>query len=167
MKRYLFSFLVCSLVLCQLGAAERKMTDKIDYPFTNDYRLLSQSWCSFDFVNSIDEFKAEKKTAHNISQITKIIFEAKGELCWEVEKKKCAKGETLAFAKWTKIPYTQYNTNFDGVIIHKGDLTASGYLIKRIGKEDYLFIQHKSGDYVFDGKKPALRVYAPCTAEKK
>ncbi|MEG1751924.1 MAG: hypothetical protein RR140_03950 [Clostridia bacterium] len=44
-------------------------------------------------------------------------------------------------------------------MLSKADSTASAYWIKKIDTKDYLFMEWKSGDYIFGNMKPNLYVF--------
>jgi hypothetical protein len=46
-----------------------------------------------------------------------------------------------------------------GVVIDKALVTASEYVIKEIGGKEYLFVEWKSGDYIYGGRKPCYYVF--------
>ena len=43
-------------------------------------------------------------------------------------------------------------------MIHRGDKTAAKYEIKKIGDNEYLFLEWKSGDYTIRHMKPKYYV---------
>jgi bla regulator protein BlaR1 len=45
-----------------------------------------------------------------------------------------------------------------GVVMHRGDKTASRYVIKAIQGTSYLFFEWKSGDVMIGGRKPQYYV---------
>lgn len=143
--------------------------DKIDYPFVNDPQISKTQWCSVDLVNKIVSFDMGPREWKEDLYLHKINFLPNGALCWDYEykEKKCRPNESLTYLKWTKVNYEQFGVTFDGVITHKGDATASGYLLKRIQGQLFLFLQHKSGDYKSKGKVPNYFVFKSCSLSEK
>jgi bla regulator protein BlaR1 len=52
-----------------------------------------------------------------------------------------------------------------GLLLHRGDQTASHYEIKEIGGAPYLFLEWKSGDVTIAGMKPHYYVLKPKPAK--
>ena len=58
--------------------------------------------------------------------------------------------------------YTRYESPREGIrgaVLNPLLRVAEGYLIREIEGEDYLFIQHKSGDYMYGGQAPLWYVF--------
>ena len=58
--------------------------------------------------------------------------------------------------------YTRYESPREGIrgaVLNPLMRVAEGYLIREIEGEDYLFIQHKSGDYMYGGRTPLWYVF--------
>ena len=111
---------------------KRRIEDKIDLPFVNDEAVLGR-WTSVDFVDEPSQFRPERKHVEGDLYMKELTF--------------LPGGETSTAFTWTK-----------GVVIHRGDKTASKYEIKRIGGKEYLFLEWKSGDYTIRHMKPKYYV---------
>jgi len=111
---------------------ERRIVDKIDYPFVNDPEVIG-TWESVDFVGEIDDFHVDQATRGGGLYLKKMVF--------------FDEGKTGGPWIWTK-----------GLIIHTCDITASKYDIKEIDGEKYMFFEWKSGDYTIRGMKPSYYV---------
>jgi bla regulator protein BlaR1 len=110
--------------------------DDINIPFKNDPKVIGV-WESVDFVDAPENFTPGKKSYSDDLYLKKLVFEAKGKM-------------PEPWRKWTK----------DYVLSSSGDgNTASAYTIVKLddGKE-YMFVEWKSGDYIFRGKKPSYYV---------
>lgn len=109
------------------------IVDRIDWPFVNDPAAIGK-WESVDFVRDMDQFTPGKKNW-------------KGDLFFKgltIIKN----GKTnLGFMTWTK-----------GLLMHKGDKTASIYIIKKFDGKSYMFMEWKSGDYVRLHQRPSYYV---------
>jgi hypothetical protein len=46
-----------------------------------------------------------------------------------------------------------------GYVLHKWNHTACAYEIRTIGSRDYLFMEWKSGDYIYGGMEPKYYVF--------
>ena len=46
-----------------------------------------------------------------------------------------------------------------GMLLDKRQLTNSAYDLKKAGGREYLFVQWKTGDYIFGGRKPFYYVF--------
>jgi hypothetical protein len=138
--------------------------DKIDYQFMFDSKISSSQWCVVDYVNKIESFKADPKIIKSDLHLKKIIFLPVGNVCWDYEykEKACQPGERLDQLAWTKTDFVQDGIKFDGVLIHKWDATASGYIMKRLQGQWYLFLQHKSDNYIKTGHVTNYYVFQTC-----
>jgi len=119
---------------------QERIIDKIDFSFINDAELIG-TWKSVDFVQAIDDFKADEKHWPGDLFLKKMIF--------------FEEGRTAGPWTWTK-----------GLIIHHGDKTAAKYHIKEIENEKYMFFEWKSGDYTIRRMKPRYYVLKKEVSEK-
>lgn len=124
---------------------EIKRTDYIDIPSVADNDVIGE-WQVRDFVPNGVEFSPN-------SQCTPL------ECC-----------VTLAFrfaprficVKTTKVKDREYNHMLKytkGFVINENKKTAEAYEIKEIDGKKYLFVEHKSGDYLYGGAKPSRYVF--------
>lgn len=122
---------------------QQVIEDKIDYPFVNDEDVIGK-WESVDFVKSMDDFNPEKKSWSEDLYLQKLIVLPHGKMAQPVSKNNTSDEVTpVSYLTWTQ-----------GIIMHKGDKTASKYTIKEINGEKYMFYEWKSGDYTLRGMKP-------------
>ena len=108
--------------------------DNIDYPFVNDPDILGV-WKAKDIsFTTPDDFdpKHPSRPLENL-YYTQIEFKEGGVFVSTTKR-----GINSGACVWTK-----------GLILHKGDKTASAYFIKEIDGVEYLFREWKNGDYVF------------------
>ena len=117
-----------------------RIEDKIDLPFVNDEAVLGR-WTSVDFVDEPSQFRPERRHVEGDLYMKELTF--------------LPGGETSTAFTWTK-----------GVVIHRGDKTASKYEIKRIGGKEYLFLEWKSGDYTIRHMKPKYYVLTRSGTDK-
>jgi len=109
--------------------------DNIDIVFVDHPEVLGK-WTFVDFVTKQKDFDAtNKKWKDGCPSFKEIVFIKNGK---------------------TQKPYMTWTKE---VLIHQEDRTASKYEIKNINDKDYLFIEHKSGDYVYRDKTPEYIVY--------
>jgi DNA-binding transcriptional MerR regulator len=121
------------------------LRDKTDYPFIND-KLVLGSWISCDCVNSIAGFNPEKKLfSKDNLWFKKIYFKGNGELEECYGESKIITSPSIS---WTK-----------GLTLQHKLKTAPAYELHRINGCDYLFIEWKSGDYIFGKRKPCYYVF--------
>ena len=117
--------------------------DDIDKKFVNDNDLKG-AWEVCGFVKEISDFNV--KTIDNQEK-----FLYKNLLIWGegsmvvVYYDNTIRNDNM---KWTK-----------GYIMNTIDKTAQGYVIKEIEGQKYMFMEHKSGDYVYGGLKPYYYVF--------
>lgn len=112
----------------------RPQVDNIDVPFIDDEKIHG-TWTSVDIVKDISLFSPGKsKLFKGELYLKEISFNPEG-------------ATDFNYFKWTR-----------GKLIHIGDKTAADYYIKNINGNDYLFLEWKSGDYIFAHKKPKFYV---------
>lgn len=116
--------------------------DDTNIPFINDCRVVG-FWSSIDYVHSIDEFKIDKKFWQKELHLTKCVFENDGKLFMGYHDK-----DVLYSLNWSK-----------GVVIDKKASVVSEYTIKEINGETIMFLEWKSGDYIFGGKVRGYYVF--------
>ncbi len=120
--------------------------DKIDYAFQLDQELVG-TWQAVDFVDRIEAFSPTIKTNQSDAiadfAFETLAFTSEGNTMFSLD------GEALSPGGFT---FTK------GHILHTADKTDASYEIKNIDGHDYLFMQWKSGDYVYDFKVPKYYV---------
>ena len=122
----------------------RKRVDDTDMPYIDDPRV-SGEWESVDFVRGEDVFDPNRPKCDSRGLwITGVRFLPRG-VC--VKAVKTEKGKANITVRYTK----------DYVLDDKR-MTAERYEIKNIDGNEYLFLQHKSGDYSYGGCEPMLYV---------
>ena len=129
-----------------------RIEDKIDLPFVNDEAVLGR-WTSVDFVEEPSQFHPERRRFRGDLYMKELTFLPGGETSALLAMKEGV--VTSDLPTWTK-----------GVVIHRGDKTASKYEIKRIGGKEYLFLEWKSGDYTIRHMKPQYYVLTRSGTDK-
>ena len=126
--------------------------DRTDFPYAPDPELLG-TWETVAHVAHPQEFSPLKPLSPSeIAHITAISFYERG-ICHRQVR---IQGET----KTQLLEYTAPNIgDFRGYVISQQEESAEGYLLREIDGIQYLFIQHKSGDYFFGGKEPTYYVF--------
>lgn len=122
-----------------------RVFDNIDYPFVDDPQLIGK-WEAVDFVQNADSFKPGQKEYGDELYLKELAFTKNGGVLDSI------KGGNGALC------YDSHSTWTKGILIDKQEKTASKYDLKQIDGETYMFVEWKSGDYVFDGKKPQYYV---------
>ncbi len=115
-----------------------RIEDKIDYPFVDNVQMKG-NWESVDFVKTIDNFKPGEKSWLDDLFLTGLTFDEIGKLTTTTTSGKFS-GSAIT---WT-----------DGMIINRGDKTASQCKIKMIDGSIYMFYEWKNGDYINGGGTP-------------
>lgn len=115
-----------------------RIVDKIDLPFVNDDEVIG-TWETVDFVKKDEDFNTQIKQWKDDLYLKKLVFLPEGKMT----QPNSDDLTTVSWLTWTK-----------GLMIHKGDKTASEYTIKEINGERYMFLQWKNGDYFLRGVKP-------------
>ena len=102
--------------------------DRTSYPFVDDPDVIGK-WVSVDFVEEPEKFVPAQKQWKRDLWLKEIQF---------------FKGGTTRFGfQWTK-----------GLVLNQPHHTASRYRIKNIDGTEYMFLEHKSGDYTILHRKP-------------
>lgn len=118
-------------VIDELGI--NRIEDNTNYPYECDYEALG-SWECVSVVDNISDFEKDKTQNKYKTCIKKINFFENG----TTDK---------SWLTWT-----------NGIVIDKYYKLSSGYFIKNIDRQTYMFFQWKSGDYAFGFRKPCYYV---------
>lgn len=136
----LISLFILVLVGFKLAAVE----DKTDYPFVNDQQVIGK-WQSVDYVAEIDQFIPGQKAAQVDLFSKELVFIKDGRMLTAVNSGNGSLGPTPC--TWT-----------EGLVLNKFEKTAERYEIREINGSDYMFIEAKTGDYVYLHRKPCYYV---------
>lgn len=117
--------------------------DDIDLPFVPDDEIIGK-WRSVAFCRSPEEFESSKEHRRGLF-FRAVEFKANGDVT-SYYAGKTVSGSALQ--SWTK-----------GYILSKLDHTACGYRITRLDGVEYLFLEWKSGDYVYGHRPPEYYVF--------
>jgi DNA-binding transcriptional MerR regulator len=118
--------------------------DNIDLPFINDNAVLGK-WKSVDFIHEISEFNVNSRRWKGDFFLSYVKFEENGIYEGKYGDNVIRQPEIYT---WTK-----------GFLIERRKSTAPEYSIMHIEGSDYLFLQWKSGDYVYGHRKPCYYVF--------
>lgn len=118
--------------------------DDVDLPIIPDSKVIGK-WNVCDIVKEIELFDP-KAPNHNNDELfwVDIDFRADGTCTHTYDPKANRRWET----DWTK-----------GMLVDKRQKIAEAYLLIIIQGIEYLFIEFKSGDYTFGGRKPYYYVF--------
>ena len=124
----------------------RVNVDNTDLPFVDDESVRGE-WVVMDLVCKISDFDPNKNNFENHNLwIRGIKFLPRG-ICTKTVK--AGDGSLVNMTlKYTK-----------GLVLNSREMTAEKYRIKVIDGKEYLFIQHKSGDYFYGGMTPYWYVF--------
>ncbi len=130
----------------------RTCADDTDLPILPD-TLVQGAWESVDFVNHPAEFLPDNsQTKRTDLWILDIAFRPDNQCVRRFSSKKGVIDQILT--------YTRTETgDHRGAVLHVGAYVAEAYDIRCIDGVEYLFLEHKSGDYVFGGIPPAWYVF--------
>ncbi len=134
-------------------AETRTHTDCVSYSFVPDPRLPG-TWVSVDFVHTPAEFDPRHpRVPSTYLWILGITFVHHG----------------LCLRRFTGGDGTQRNRELgytatpdgptDGTLIDPLSAVAEQYILRTLDEEEYLFIQHKTGDYIYGGLSPSYYVF--------
>lgn len=123
----------------------RPNIDKTDLPFVDD-ESVHGVWTAFDFVPEISDFEPHKKFSEDKDiYMVNIRFLPRG-ICKRTIR--TMSGNASFMLRYTK-----------GFVLNDKEMTAEEYQIKTINGKEFLFVQHKSGDYFYGGLTPHLYVF--------
>jgi len=123
----------------------RPNIDKTDFPFINDEKILGE-WNTCDLVPTVDDFDPNLLLTDKSEIYTlKFQFLSRGICIKTIRSTSGIFNQTLRYTK--------------GIVINDKEMTAEEYIIKTINKKEFLFVQHKSGDYIYGGKAPYWYVF--------
>ncbi|MGO9924214.1 MAG: sugar transferase [Isosphaeraceae bacterium] len=140
-RRFLVMMLLGGFAATCVGAYIGRIEDNINLPFANDHAVLGR-WTSVDFVDEPSQFDPEGRHCGGDLYVKELKFRPGGKTSALLE----GVGTSTVFT-WTK-----------GVLINSVDKTAAKYEIKKIGDQEYLFLEWKSGDYTYLHRKPMYYV---------
>ena len=112
-----------------VGDGSDIIRDNINLPFVDDAEVHG-TWQSVDFVESPKRFSPGEKSWPGDLFLKELVFLPGGK-------------SPNGWLTWTK-----------GVVLHRGDKTASRYEIVKTGGQKYMFFEWKSGDYTIRHRKP-------------
>lgn len=123
----------------------RSHIDRTDFPFEDDDVVLGE-WQVFDFVHQISEFSpCSKQSPKENVYMVDICFLPRG-ICTRTSRS--MSGYTHEMLRYTK-----------GFVLNDKEMTAEEYQIKIKNGKEFLFVQHKSGDYFYGGLTPHWYVF--------
>lgn len=118
--------------------------DNIDIPFKNDESIIGK-WFAFDYIKHIEDFSPNMPVTHRKLFFSEIEFLPYGK-CTSVYGDKTVSGDNIQ--TWTK-----------GFVLRKFNETACAYELRCKNNKEFLFIEWKSGDYIWGGLDPNYYVF--------
>ena len=123
----------------------RSHIDKTDLPFVED-SLVHGEWKAYDFLPKISDFDPyEKYSDDQCIYMVDIRFLPRG-IC--TRRIRSRSGTASLMLRYTK-----------GYVLNDQEMTAEEYQIKVFDGKEFLFVQHKSGDYSYGGMTPYWYVF--------
>lgn len=123
----------------------RPHIDETDLPFFEDEAVHGE-WLAFDYIPKLSNFDPDKKYSEQESINTiNLCFLSRG-ICTKTVS--TTNKSTKFVLRYTK-----------GFVLNDSEKTAEEYQIKKFNGRDFLFVQHKSGDYIYGGMTPHWYVF--------
>lgn len=123
----------------------RKKIDKTDLPYVEDKSVCGE-WIVSDYVPAIADFHPNVPySSKEDIFISDIRFLPRG-ICTRTVRSRMGKRQYM-------LRYSK------GFVLNDKELTAEEYQINSIHGKEYLFVQHKSGDYYYAGLAPHWYVF--------
>lgn len=123
----------------------RPHIDKTDLPYVDDESVLGL-WVALDYVPTIPDFDSQERYSNDEDiYMVDIKFLSRG-ICTRTIR--TMSGNATYMLRYTK-----------GFVLNDKEMTAEEYQIKSIDGKDFLFVQHKSGDYFYGGMTPHWYVF--------
>lgn len=137
------------LVLRQLDCKEYSLDqlarkDRVDLPFVDDPKVLGK-WDAVGFVKRKNDFSPDEKC------VFELLYESIEFMDGGLSKSSFTNGETIFDSRaqvWTR-----------GYVLRKWMSTACAYEIREIKNREYLFLEWKSGDYIYGHKDTNYYVF--------
>ncbi len=121
---------------------EIRIKDNTNLPFIMDERIVG-AWEVYNYIDDPKTFDPKTLNLDSSEQWqTQLVFDRNGNCSWITND-----GE-VTMLNWTK-----------GYLINKYISTTSAYEIANVGKDEYLIIEWKSGDYIYGGRIYGYYVY--------
>ena len=120
--------------------------DKTDLPFTEDAAVIGE-WTVCDFVGMTNDFDPESPHCTDEDLVTRRLSFLHRGVC--IKTVHGVSGDLNFLLRYTK-----------GFVLNQKNMTAEEYLIKTVMGREYLFVQHKSGDYTYGGRTPCWYVFS-------
>jgi len=114
---------------------EIRVKDNTHIPFIYDEKVIG-FYQAIDFVNDVQDFQPNKKYFKEELYLKSYTFNPNGTLMEEFNGR-----DFVSKINWSK-----------NVVINKKESTVREYFLKEIDKETIMFVEWKSGDYVYGGK---------------
>ncbi|MBE7082478.1 MAG: MerR family transcriptional regulator [Clostridiales bacterium] len=114
---------------------EIEIKDNTNIPFITDKNVIG-FWECVDYVHSFDEYEVGKKFWSEELLLKSYTFNPNGDLMVQFNTR-----DDVYKINWSK-----------GVVINKNISTVSEYVVKQINNETIMYIEWKSGDYVYGGE---------------
>lgn len=137
----IMAFLVLSVG--GFAISDTVIKDNVDYPFILDESLVG-GWNAVDFVKNKNDFDPDVKASEGDLYLSELFFTSDGMVIGEFEE---------GIYATTSFTYTKDH------ILNIPDSTDSDYEIKSIDGKTYLFMQWKSGDYIYNRFSPSYYVF--------
>lgn len=123
----------------------RPNIDETDLPFVDD-ELVHGEWTAIDFVPTISDFRPNSKYSDKEDiYMVDIRFLSRG-ICTRTIRSMSRNANHM-------LRYTK------GFVLNDKEMTAEEYQIKSMNGKEFLFLQHKSGDYFYGGMTPYWYVF--------
>ena len=124
-----------------------RIKDATNLPFVGDDQVVGK-WAVCDLVDEIVHFDPDALNATY----------PKDGLFWRTVEFVPDGSCKIAYGDGTAYEQPDYTWTKDFILAHIS-YVAEKYVVRRVKAADYLFIEWKSGDYSFGGKKPAYYVF--------
>ena len=119
--------------------------DNVELPFADDRRVVGK-WRAVDFIRAVESFDPACPSGQGLF-FAAVEFLPDGDIACAFDYGKRSFHDRARLS-WTK-----------GVFLNKADRTAGAYTIREVGGVEYLFIEWKSGDYIYGGMDPQFYVF--------
>ena len=124
----------------------RPHIDNTNLPFVDDEAVHGE-WTVCDLVREISDFDPQSQRVGSDGLYTQSINFLPRGICTKAVKS-TAGGVVNYMLRYTK-----------DTILNDKEMTAESYIIKQIDGKEFLFAEHKSGDYFYGGLSPKFYVF--------
>ena len=136
----------------------RAFVDEVDLPPIPDPDVVGE-WVTVAYISDAERLTMDRiPRGHSRFWIIGVTFNERN-LCI----RRYAQGGITVERIYGYARYEDASRPVRGAVLTRSNHIAEGYLLREVAGETLLLIQHKSGDYIYGGRKPGWYVFRRAT----